>query len=142
LWEIVLVGLVLRASYHIYYGPGVVGILVWASIFIWLFLRTRSLLPIMIAHFMWDFAIFLGDRWTWIIYVAFLCGLLMTVAAPITWLIERAGRPNPARAGDGATAGSGPGWGPHSAPPGWRPDPWGQRTWRWWDGARWTDTTA
>jgi hypothetical protein len=37
---------VLRGSYHIYYGPGVIGILVWASLFVWLFLRTRSLLPL------------------------------------------------------------------------------------------------
>jgi Protein of unknown function (DUF2510) len=27
-------------------------------------------------------------------------------------------------------------------PPGWLPDPSGQWQWRWWDGARWTDTTA
>jgi hypothetical protein len=44
--EIVAVALVLRGSYHIYYGPGVIGILVWASLFVWLFLRTRSLLPL------------------------------------------------------------------------------------------------
>ncbi len=25
---------------------------------------------------------------------------------------------------------------------GWHPDPWGQATWRWWDGASWTEHTA
>jgi membrane protease YdiL (CAAX protease family) len=143
LWEVVAVGLVLRATYHIYYGPGVLGILVWASIFIWLYLRTRSLLPIMATHFMWDLVAFFGQRWTWIVYVAFLCGLVMTVAAPITWLVERANRTQAAPWTRGVPLSSGPTAGdPATVPPGWHPDPWGQLTWRWWDGTRWTDTTA
>ena len=49
-WEITLVALVLRGSYHIYYGPGVVGILVWAALFYWIYLRFRSLILLMICH--------------------------------------------------------------------------------------------
>jgi hypothetical protein len=25
---------------------------------------------------------------------------------------------------------------------GWHPDPWGQATWRWWDGTAWSHHTA
>jgi Type II CAAX prenyl endopeptidase Rce1-like len=52
--EIVLVALLLRCSYHIYYGPGVLGIAVWAALFIWIYLRTRQLLPLILVHFGWD----------------------------------------------------------------------------------------
>jgi hypothetical protein len=158
LWEIVLIGLVLRSSYHIYYGP----------VFLWLFLRTRSLLPIIAVHFCWDFTVFMASRWNWIAVIALLVVLGLVVASPITWLVERNNRtaspwalyPPPgalarrampgggvvgpaARAGGGVLPGGGaaqPG-GPNP-PPGWQPDPWGQWRWRWWDGVAWTDATA
>jgi membrane protease YdiL (CAAX protease family) len=152
LWELVLVGLVLRSSYHIYYGPGVIGILVWGSAFIWLFLRTRSLLPIIVVHFCWDLTVFLGSRWSWITLVALLVGLGLVVAAPITWLVERANRhttpapwvpyPPPGAVPGPVGPGGVPPWAAYPAPPGWRPDPWDQGRWRWWDGSRWTDSTA
>jgi membrane protease YdiL (CAAX protease family) len=140
--EVVLVALVLRASYHVYYGPGVVGILVWASVFVWLFLRTRSLLPIIAVHFVWDFTIFMANRWHWLLAPALLLVVGMVIAAPITWLVARAAQPALPWLAYGSGAATDGGWAASVAPPGWRPDPWGQRTWRWWDGTRWTDTTA
>jgi hypothetical protein len=47
-WEVTFVALVLRGSYHIYYGPGVAGILVWAALFYWIYIRFRSLILLMV----------------------------------------------------------------------------------------------
>jgi len=35
----------------------------WAAIFVWLFLRTGSVLPLIVVHVLWDANIFLGQRW-------------------------------------------------------------------------------
>lgn len=140
LWELVLVALVLRGTYHIYYGVGVLGILIWASVFVWLYLRTRSLLPIVAVHVVWDTTVFMAQRWPAAIVVGLLFALAMAIAAPITWLVERSDR-RLADAG-GELAGPVASWPGYYAPPGWRPDPWGQYRWRWWDGVAWTDTTA
>lgn len=133
--EVLVVALVLRGSYHIYYGPGVVGILIWGAVFVWLYLRTRSLLPIVVVHAAWDTTVFMAQRWPVSIVFGLLVVLAMVIAAPITWLVERSNPPvTPAPAP--------PAWPGYYAPPGWRPDPSGQYQWRWWDGVRWTDTTA
>lgn len=133
--EVLVVALVLRGSYHIYYGPGVVGILIWGAVFVWLYLRTRSLLPIVVVHAAWDTTVFMAQRWPVSIVFGLLVVLAMVIAAPITWLVERSNPPV-------APAPAPPSWPGYYAPPGWRPDPSGQYQWRWWDGVRWTDTTA
>jgi hypothetical protein len=128
-WEITFVALVLRASYHIYYGPGVVGILVWAALFYWIYLRFRPLILLMVCHAAWDTVGFLSQRWPAVAGGAIVIAAGIWIAAPITWLVERN---SPDR---DATVDS------HSGlpPPGWQPDPSGVHYWRWWDGRRWTD---
>lgn len=140
LWELLVVALILRGSYHVYYGVGVLGIFIWGSVFVWLYLRTRSLLPIMAVHVVWDTTIFMAQRWPAAIVVGLLCALALAIAAPITWLVERSDR-RLADAGGEPPLAAAP-WPGYYAPPGWRPDPWGQYRWRWWDGVSWTDTTA
>lgn len=121
LWEIVVVGLVLRGSYHIYYGPGVVGILVWAALFLWIYLRTQALVPLILTHVAWDAVGFLSQRWSAVAGIGLLVVVAIWIAAPITWAVERGekGRHPPVT-------------------PGWHPDPSGVHYWRWWDGYRWT----
>ena len=131
-WEVTAVALILRGSYHIYYGPGVVGILVWASLFYWLYLRTRTLLPLMVSHAAWDMVAFLGQRWPAVAGVAVLAGIGLLIAAPITWLVERNNKPPPPGS---PPWGAGPyaGWRPNGGPPtytavpapgaGWVPGP-------------------
>jgi hypothetical protein len=169
LWQVTIVVLVLRGSYHIYYGPGVFGILVWAALFYWIFLRTGNVLLLMVSHAGWDVVGFLSQRWPGVAGVGILVTLAIWIAAPITWLVER-NRLEPAgpwRPGDaGARQPAGPwrpgdagarqpaavpaegAWGPVEPaagrpaplpPPGWQPDPAGLHRWRWWDGQRWTD---
>jgi Type II CAAX prenyl endopeptidase Rce1-like/Protein of unknown function (DUF2510) len=148
LWEITLVALVLRGSYHIYYGPGVVGIVLWAAIFYWIFLRTQSLIPLMAAHALWDAVGFLSQRWASVAVVAVLVAVALWIAAPITWAVEKGDRDRAMRvsgsgwaprSGGGAAGWAVSGWGAATVPPGWHPDPSGSHYWRWWDGYRWTD---
>lgn len=156
LWEVILIALLLRGSYHIYYGPGVVGILLWAAIYVWLYLRFRQLLPMMICHAAWDAVAFLAQRWDVVAGVATLVVVAIWIAAPILWLTERnatdyqpTALTGPWQASPGSAPAFGaPGWPPvvarPIAPAGWYPDPdpdpgpGAQRRWRWWDGRTWT----
>ena len=53
-WVIYAVGVTLRLSYHVYYGPGVIVFLLWAAAAIWLFRRTRRITPLIVAHMVYD----------------------------------------------------------------------------------------
>ena len=157
LWEITVVALVLRGSYHIYYGPGVVGILLWAALFYWIYLRSQTLIPLMVTHAAWDAVGFLSQRWASVAAVALLVAVCFWIAAPITWAVEKGDRERVARAAWAPGGGWSPGgwtpagWSPRAGaagssspasswiPPGWHPDPSGAHYWRWWDGYSWTE---
>jgi uncharacterized protein len=63
-WRIILVTAVLRGSYHLYQGYGAfVGNFIMGVIFGWLYWRFGRLLPLVIAHFLIDAAIFVGYGW-------------------------------------------------------------------------------
>jgi len=101
LLEILAVAVVLRCSYHDYYGPGVIGIAVWAATFVWLFLRTGSVIPLIVVHFLWDATIFWAQRWHWINTAMAAATLVALAAATFTWISEvrnrdRGGRPRSA----------------------------------------------
>lgn len=68
-WAIILATSVLRASYHLYQGPGAfVGNLAMGLLFGWLFHRSGRLLPFLVAHFLIDATVFVGYPWaaaTW-----------------------------------------------------------------------------
>jgi hypothetical protein len=122
--EIVLVALLLRASYHIYYGPGVVGVFVWASIFLWLFLRFRTIVPLIVVHSVWDVGITFARHWKAVGGFFALCILALLIAAFILWIVDRSDAQQRR--------------GLRLPPPGWYPDPSGLPEWRWWDGNNWT----
>jgi len=94
--EVVLVAVLLRCSYHDYYGPGVAGIAVWAAVFVWLFLRAGSVIPLIVVHFLWDVTQFLSlqPQLKHTIGVLVLAALvLLPLAAGISWLVEFLSRP-------------------------------------------------
>ncbi|HET9897983.1 MAG TPA: CPBP family intramembrane glutamic endopeptidase [Streptosporangiaceae bacterium] len=98
--EILIVAVLLRCSYHDYYGPGVAGIAVWAVVFTWLFLRSGSIVPLIVVHFLWDATIFWSQRWHWLVGGRLIGALLLLAAATFTWLAEvskRNSRPPHAR---------------------------------------------
>jgi membrane protease YdiL (CAAX protease family) len=85
--EIVVVAVLLRCSYHDYYGPGVVGIAIWAALFIWLFLRSGSVIPLIVVHFLWDLTIFFEQKWHAFATLRLDAFLLLPLAAGITWFV-------------------------------------------------------
>jgi membrane protease YdiL (CAAX protease family) len=99
--EVVIVAIALRMSYHDYYGPGVVGIAVWAAVFIWLYLRTGSIIPLIIVHFFWDGTIFWTQRWHWIGVVAVYLSIALIIAGLVSWWAERSNRGRPRSRGPG-----------------------------------------
>jgi hypothetical protein len=92
-WEVTAVALVLRGAYHIYYGPGVVGILVWAALFYWLYLRFRQVVPLMICHALWDSVAFLSQATVVVAEVGELLIVGLWITALILWLVERNSTP-------------------------------------------------
>jgi Type II CAAX prenyl endopeptidase Rce1-like len=122
--EIIAVALVLRASYHIYYGPGVLGILIWAPVFLWLFYRFRTIVPLIIVHSAWDLVITLADHWPVFGGLGSLAMIALFIVAPILWLVERGERNNARRV-------------PMLGPPGWYRDPAGTGWLRWFNGWNW-----
>ncbi|MGN6790860.1 MAG: CPBP family intramembrane glutamic endopeptidase [Streptosporangiaceae bacterium] len=86
--EIVVVAVLLRCSYHDYYGLGVIGIVIWAAVFVWLFLRTGSVLPLIVVHVLWDANVFLGQRWHEVQLATASAWILLVVVAALTWLVD------------------------------------------------------
>lgn len=46
--------LLARISYHLYYGWGSLGVLVWGGLFLWIYLARGTLWPLLGAHFIFD----------------------------------------------------------------------------------------
>ena len=86
--EILLVAVLLRCSYHDYYGIGVIGIALWAAIFVWLFLRTGSVLPLIVVHVFWDANIFLGQRWHEVQVATATAWIMLVLVAALTWFVD------------------------------------------------------
>jgi membrane protease YdiL (CAAX protease family) len=63
-WPIILAAAALRGSYHLYQGFGAfVGNFAMGVLFGWLYSRYGRVLPLVIAHFVIDAAIFVGYPW-------------------------------------------------------------------------------
>ncbi|MCU1584748.1 MAG: protease [Microbacteriaceae bacterium] len=63
-WPIILTAAVLRGSYHLYQGFGAfIGNFAMGVLFGWLYSRYGRVLPLVIAHFIIDTAIFVGYPW-------------------------------------------------------------------------------
>jgi len=63
-WPILLSAALLRGTYHLYQGFGAfAGNAVMGLVFGWLYLRFGRILPLVIAHFLMDAAVFVGYPW-------------------------------------------------------------------------------
>ncbi|ARC56295.1 hypothetical protein AS850_04295 [Frondihabitans sp. 762G35] len=63
-WPIILSAALLRGTYHLYQGFGAfIGNAVMGVVFGWLYTRYGRILPLVIAHFLMDAAVFVGYPW-------------------------------------------------------------------------------
>lgn len=63
-WTIILSSALLRGTYHLYQGFGAfVGNIAMGVLFGWLFTKYGRVLPLVIAHFLLDAAVFIGYPW-------------------------------------------------------------------------------
>ena len=60
-WAVVAIAVAVRGSYHLYYGWGVLPILVWATVTVILYRRWRRLAPFIIVHMLWDSSLFVAE---------------------------------------------------------------------------------
>jgi len=52
--SVVVIAVLVRVSYHLYYGPGVLPIVLWAVASVLVYRWLRRLLPFIVCHFVWD----------------------------------------------------------------------------------------
>ena len=63
-WSIIVTAALLRGSYHLYQGFGAfVGNVAMGLVFGWLYTRFGRVLPLVVAHFLMDAAVFVGYPW-------------------------------------------------------------------------------
>ena len=101
-WEVTTVALVLRGAYHIYYGPGVFGILIWAALYYWIYLRFRTLVPLIVCHALWDTISLVGQSYHAVAGIGVLGILALFLTSVILWLIDRNHPPAVVVGGGGA----------------------------------------
>lgn len=58
---IVAIAVAVRVSYHLYYGLGVIPIVLWATASVLLYLKVRRLLPFILCHVAWDTGVFMRE---------------------------------------------------------------------------------
>jgi membrane protease YdiL (CAAX protease family) len=63
-WAVVALAVVVRGSYHLYYGWDVLPILLWAWVTVMLYRRYRRLLPFIVVHVIWDTSLFVESALT------------------------------------------------------------------------------
>jgi hypothetical protein len=82
-WRTVLVVAVLvRVPFHLYYGWGAIGLALWAVLIVGLYRRTGALTAIIVAHSAWNLAIYLpGATSTYLTLAVVLLGIVGLAAA-------------------------------------------------------------
>lgn len=50
----IAVSVALRISFHLYYGPGAFGMVIWATVAVCVYVFSRTLIPLISAHVLWN----------------------------------------------------------------------------------------
>lgn len=70
-WSIIFATALLRGIYHVYQGPtAFIGNVAMGILFGWLYARYGRLLPLVVAHFLIDAAVFVGYPWAAVTFPA------------------------------------------------------------------------
>ncbi len=96
---VVVVAVLVRVSYHLYYGPGVLPILLWATATVIAYRRFRRLMPFIVCHFVWDAGIAINacSKTAAVLFNGLF--LVSAVVFTILWSRDDSTRPMDRRAG-------------------------------------------
>jgi uncharacterized membrane protein (UPF0136 family) len=83
-WVVMIVVLV-RVSYHLYYGWNAVPIALWALATVLVYLRIRRLLPIILCHIAWDVAIPLRFFYGTAYHVLLIAAIVASTGMALWW---------------------------------------------------------
>lgn len=86
-WQLYAVCIAVRVSYHLYYGTGAIGLLVWGGMSVFLYRRRRRVLTFVIAHVAWDVQAFLDTFFHGNVAWVPFAGLPVVLVA--AWLVGR-----------------------------------------------------
>lgn len=80
--RIYAIGATIRLMFHLYYGIAGLALLPWAIGSLWLFRRTRSVLPLILGHLLWNTWVIwpdpLGSWLFWAVPIVLVLGLVRT----------------------------------------------------------------
>ncbi|MCL2652481.1 MAG: CPBP family intramembrane metalloprotease [Propionibacteriaceae bacterium] len=71
-WKVIVTSALIRGTYHLYQGfGGFIGNAIMGAVFGWVYMRTKRVLPLVIAHTILDIVSFVGysllkDVWPWL----------------------------------------------------------------------------
>jgi len=82
---IVVADVAVRVSYHVYYGPGVVPIALWATVSVLVYLRIRRLLPFIVSHVAYDVGLEIRGAYHDLYLVLAIAGFVAGLAFTVLW---------------------------------------------------------
>jgi uncharacterized protein len=82
---VVIIAVLVRVSYHLYYGWGAVTIALWALVSVLVYLRIRRLLPFILCHIAWDVAIPIGSFYNAAYHLLFIAAVVTTGVFTLMW---------------------------------------------------------
>lgn len=83
---LIAVAVLVRVSYHLYYGAAVIAFIVWAAVSVILYRRFRRLWPFIVVHILWDVTVGLAAIFnTSVLLVAGLLLFPATIAFTSAW---------------------------------------------------------
>lgn len=82
---VVVAAVAVRVSYHLYYGPGVLPIALWALATVLLYRRVRRLFPFIACHVLWDAHLAIATDSTTVANMLVLSFIVAGLAFLVTW---------------------------------------------------------
>jgi hypothetical protein len=82
---VVIIAVLVRVSYHLYYGWNAVPIAMWALVSVLVYLRIRRLLPFILCHIAWDVGIALRYFYSSAYHVLLIAAIVASVVLTLWW---------------------------------------------------------
>jgi membrane protease YdiL (CAAX protease family) len=94
---VVVIAVLVRVSYHLYYGPGILPIVLWATASVLVYRWLRRLLPFIICHVVWDSRIAIKNYVSSTAADTFVVVFLVfALVCTVLWIREPTAQPVPA----------------------------------------------